>query len=292
MKSLSKLILFGAISSLLLLGGLFSVTPVLAETAQESGAQEIAREDLIDPSALNKGIIEDQGGDTLAISAESTGGEAIIVAAVEAPQDASAMESAQAAFLALAKNESVQVADAVGEDVLRASDPINEAAALQAFISSVSNGANRVTGIFVEEGFSFSVATQPSGSPGYISENYGEVTQFGMAASFGSKGFLAHNYLSGASFFEFSIGQEFTLVYGDGSTETYVVSELRSFEALQPNSPTSTFVDLDQGGKLSASKLFHSMYNSNNPVVLQTCIANNGISTWGRLFVIAVLVAN
>jgi hypothetical protein len=47
-------------------------------------------------------------------------------------------------------------------------------------------------------------------------------------------------------------------------------------------------VDLDADQQLSASDLFYMMYNSDNSVVLQTCIANEGISSWGRLFVIAV----
>jgi hypothetical protein len=112
-----------------------------------------------------------------------------------------------------------------------------------------------------------------------------------MAADYGSTAFLAHNYLAGANFFQVSEGQVITLVYGDGSTADFVVQSIRRFQALSPNSTQSTFVDLENNQKLSAADLFYSMYNSDNPVVLQTCIANEGESSWGRLFVIAVPVS-
>ena len=56
MNSLSKLFLFGSISALLLVGGLVSVSLVLAESGQDSGMQDLAGEAVIDPAVLKAGI--------------------------------------------------------------------------------------------------------------------------------------------------------------------------------------------------------------------------------------------
>jgi hypothetical protein len=259
LKSLGKPILILSIA-LVLTSAFFSVSPVLAENATEN-------------DAVRARIIEERAGE-VAFSDEQTN-DSLVSSELE-------------------KEASSQVEDeaAGSETVLRFSDVATKVAALQSFVESVSTGSRAVTGIYINENFSLNVGQQPSGSPGYITDNSDEVTQFGLAADYGSKGFLAHNYLSGISFFDLAVGMKLTLVYGDGSTESYKIEEIRSFEALQPNSPTSTFVDLDEGGKLSATDLFYSIYNSNNPVVLQTCIANHGVSTWGRVFIIAVPVAS
>jgi len=159
----------------------------------------------------------------------------------------------------------------------------------QTFIDSAANGnANQITGLYSAEHFAFPVTGQPSGSPGYVSNNDNEVTRFGMASEYGSRGFLAHNYLAGAEFFELSVGEVFTLVYGDGSTKDVRIESIQQYQALSPNSPYSSFIDLATGEQLSATSLFYKIYNSENYVVLQTCIEKDGLSTWGRLFVVAV----
>ena len=159
----------------------------------------------------------------------------------------------------------------------------------QTFIDSVSNeNANQITGLYSDEHFAFPAVGQPSGSPGYVSNNNNEVTRFGMAGEYGSRGFLAHNYLAGATFFELSVGEVFTLVYGDGSTQDVRIESIQQYQALSPNSPYSSFIDLATGEQLSATSLFNKIYNSENYVVLQTCIEKDGLSTWGRLFVVAV----
>jgi len=134
----------------------------------------------------------------------------------------------------------------------------------------------------------YSVVRQPSGNAAFVSENAGEVTQFALAAEYGSQAFLAHNYLAGASFFALSEGEIITVVYGDGSSQQYRIENIKRYQALSPDSTQSSFVDLETGKQLSASNLFRNTYNSDNTVVLQTCIAQDGISTWGRLFITAV----
>src|SRR5690606_1529197 len=126
------------------------------------------------------------------------------------------------------------------------------------------------------------------GNAAFVSEQPNVVTQFGLASQYGSQGFLAHNYLAGGAFGNIRTGQIITLVYGNGETKEFKVTGTQSYQALSPDSTQSNFVDLASGEQLSASTLFHKVYNSKNTLVLQTCIEQDGISTWGRLFITAV----
>ncbi|MFH1184927.1 MAG: hypothetical protein V1755_07795, partial [Chloroflexota bacterium] len=113
------------------------------------------------------------------------------------------------------------------------------------------------------------------------------LTQFGKASQRGSTGLLAHNYLAGAQFALIEMGQPIYLIRGDGRKTSFVVTDIFRFQALQPNSVDSEFIDLASGAQMSAATLFSRMYSRHGAVVLQTCIASDGIRTWGRLFVIA-----
>jgi hypothetical protein len=132
------------------------------------------------------------------------------------------------------------------------------------------------------------IIQQPVGSPGYVSGNDGEITQFGMAANFGNIGLLAHNHLSGKSFAQLAIGQEVRLVYGDGKTESFIITEVLSYQALQPSSPYSSFRNLSKDETLTAEQMFKRVYRGDRHVTFQTCIESDGNASWGRLFVIAV----
>jgi len=160
--------------------------------------------------------------------------------------------------------------------------------ALQGFIRLVENGhAAGLRGVYAPALFAHPVIQQPAGDSGFVSSRAGAVTQFGAASRLGSIGLLAHNYLAGESFAQLLPGQTIYLVYGDGWTRRYVVNEIQRYQALQPNSAYSSFVDLADGRHLGSTDLFASAYGVPGAVVLQTCIESEGISTWGRLFVVA-----
>lgn len=160
---------------------------------------------------------------------------------------------------------------------------------MTAFIQQVRTGAaSQVTGVYVAEVFAFPVVQQPSGQPAFVSQMDNTLTQFGMASSYGSLGFLAHNTLAGESFTDIELYQQITVVYGDGHYITYQVMDIRSFQATAPSSPYSSFIDLETHKTLSASDLFLETYGTKNSLVLQTCITASGIDNWGRLFVLAV----
>jgi hypothetical protein len=182
--------------------------------------------------------------------------------------------------------------DLAAELDARAVDPAERLrieAELNALVQLVSSGHSGVVrGVFVPDTLALPVQRQPSGSPGYVSGEAGVATQFGMAEAYGSIGLLAHNHLAGAQFFELEEGEQVYLIYGDSEVRRFVVAEIHHYRAGQPNSPYSDFYDLDNGGtKYSAREVFHMMYEREGDLVLQTCIEGDGISTWGRLFIIA-----
>jgi hypothetical protein len=164
------------------------------------------------------------------------------------------------------------------------------AISLDDFTDSVKNGnSGQIVGLYTDEVFALNVVQQPSGNAGYVSTGgFNVVTQFGLASSYGSVGMLAHNYLAGSYFSNLSIGSEIVVIYGDGSTVSYTVSEVRKYQALTPSSAYSNFVNLSNTSEtLTSSDVFYETYGASGALVLQTCISQDGNSSWGRLFVIA-----
>jgi hypothetical protein len=160
---------------------------------------------------------------------------------------------------------------------------------LTSFIEQVKNGSAReVTGLYIKSIFSFPVIQQPGNQPAYVSQNDDQLTQFQSASAFGSLGFVAHNTLAGASFPEITNGDLIAVVYGDGHYSRYLVVQVRRFQALQPNNPYSSFIDLSTSKVLSVEDVFYQTYGVSHNLVLQTCISNQGVDSWGRLFVVAV----
>ncbi len=132
------------------------------------------------------------------------------------------------------------------------------------------------------------VIQQPADKPYYVSNRNGEITQFSITAQYGNVGLLAHNTLSGKLFSGLAVDQEVRLVYGDGRVEYFVIDQVLRFQALKPGSVSSSFRNLGRNEVLSAGEMFNRAYVGDSRVVFQTCIAANGISTWGRLFVVAI----
>jgi hypothetical protein len=156
------------------------------------------------------------------------------------------------------------------------------------FINSILNGkSGTIRGIYTEHEFAFPVVQQPSGNPGYVSTTDGVVTEFNMANKYGVTGIIAHNYLAGSDFFNLKIGEKVQIVYGNGETKSYMITSIKSFQALSPNSASSEFVDLSTSEKISAAQLFKRVYMGNHHLTLQTCIQKGSEDSWGRLFIIA-----
>ncbi len=157
------------------------------------------------------------------------------------------------------------------------------------FASAVENGdANLLRGVYVPNVLATPVVQQPANNAGYVSSTDGVLTQCSMPSTFGNVGLLAHNNLAGKFFFDLEVGQEVRLVYGDGKVEYFIIEQILKYQAFQPKSPYSNFRDLVTDEILTAEQVFRKVYTGDRHVTFQTCIAANGISTWGRIFVIAV----
>lgn len=146
-----------------------------------------------------------------------------------------------------------------------------------------------VQSVYINNLLSLDVVQQPAGDTNYVSPNRGEATQFSTVTQYGNVGLLAHNYLSGREFSHLSIGQEVHLVYSSGRVEHFIVTEILRYQALEPKSPFSSFQNMDdKDDVISVGEMFDRAYQGDYHLTFQTCIARNGISSWGRLFVIAV----
>ena len=157
------------------------------------------------------------------------------------------------------------------------------------FSRSVQNRqAGVLRGVYVPEVLALPVVQQPHDRPYYVSNRNGVATQFALASQYGNTGLLSHNTLSGRFFSKLSIGQEVRLVYGNGSVEYFVIKQVLRFQALDPESVSSTFRNLDRNETLSAGEIFNRVYGGESRLVFQTCIEAQGNASWGRLFVVAV----
>jgi len=160
---------------------------------------------------------------------------------------------------------------------------------LSSFITNISNSnAGELRGIYVMGAMALPVVQQPGDNAGFVSTSEQAVTQFGMVNQFGNIGLLAHNHLAGQNFFSLVPGQLIYLVYGNGEVSAFIITQVLRYQAYEPYNPYSYFRNLDTGLEYSAEDVFRQVYMGDHHLTLQTCIAENGESSWGRLFVIAV----
>ena len=169
------------------------------------------------------------------------------------------------------------------------SQPIGASlASLDTFVSQVKNDQPaEVRGVYIPDILAAAVLQQPAGNYGFVSPRPEVVTQFDLAARAGSTGLLAHNNLAGESFSLIKKQQKFYLVYGDGKTAAFIVTEVLRYQALEPTNVAGDLKDLQNGNVLTAAAVFSKVYERPGQVILQTCIAMGGNLSWGRLFVIA-----
>jgi hypothetical protein len=170
-------------------------------------------------------------------------------------------------------------------DVTLANSPLPDLATFTTWIKNGQTGQLR--GVYVPDLLADDVVQQPANEVTFVSTSQDVITQFGAASSLGATGLLAHNFLAGEKFRQMKFGQVIYLVYGDGTVAQYVVSQVQQYQALQPESPYSEFIDLGTGRSMSSTDVFHAAYGHPGMVVFQTCIASGDEPSWGRLFIIA-----
>jgi hypothetical protein len=157
---------------------------------------------------------------------------------------------------------------------------------LEEFSRQVSDGqSDQVRGLYVPHVLALRVIPQPPGDPGFISAEDGTATLFQTASYFGVTGLLAHNFLSGRDFFRLNTGQELNLIYGDGHTRHYRVSQIDDFQRLSINDLRSNFLELSSGIEKTADQVFADFYQGQPHLTLQTCIERDGEWSWGVRFI-------
>ena len=154
--------------------------------------------------------------------------------------------------------------------------------------SAQINETGELRGVYVADVLDLPIIQQPVDDPYFVSNRNDEATQFSMVAQYGNIGLLAHNTLSGRHFSKLAIGQEVRLVYGDGRIEYFVIKQVLRFQALEPESVSSSFRNLDRNEIITAGEMFNRAYIGERRLVFQTCISGEGNPSWGRLFVIAI----
>ena len=144
-----------------------------------------------------------------------------------------------------------------------------------------------VNAVYLGSNHFLHVVNQPSGNPEYVSGISGVATNFQLASHYGNIGLIAHNYLGGQYFRELRIGDSIHLMNGYLQQRLYKVTSIYRYQALNPQSSRSDFVDLDTRLYYNVNEVFQRVYTGAHHLVLQTCIERDNIKEWGRLFVIA-----
>ncbi len=160
------------------------------------------------------------------------------------------------------------------------------------FVDTVYNGkSSQVVGIYIEDKLAMPVVQQPNGDHAFISSLDNTLTQFGLPGDYGVLGILAHNTEAGADFYDLALGDEVVVVYGNGATDRYEISNDEVWQAFNPQDPyDGSFQSLDTNRTLSLRELFIETYTTPETLVFQTCYAQGDNLQWGRLFVTATLI--
>jgi hypothetical protein len=190
-----------------------------------------------------------------------------------------------------AEYDSVFVSSSAASIILEAA-PANRTnfSQVEKFAAPLLNGISEdVVGVFLPGLFALPVMQQPKDQPAYVSSANDLLTQFSLPKQYNTVGLLAHNYLSGSLFYDIDFDQTVVVINGDGSTQQYRIERIERFQALNPTSPYSSFVDqADPSGKvLTSAELFSRIYTVKNKLIFQTCIDAEGDPSWGRIFIIA-----
>ena len=154
-------------------------------------------------------------------------------------------------------------------------------------IASPKNPLEEVSGLYLGNRRFLHAVSQPSGKPEYVSSMSDVVTNFQLASRYGNIGLIAHNYLAGRHFLDLKIDDVVHVMDGKRRTRLYRVTKIYQYQALNPRSPRSNFIDLENSNHCTAKEVFERVYMGKHHLVLQTCIRKGDIEEWGRQFVIA-----
>ena len=144
-----------------------------------------------------------------------------------------------------------------------------------------------VSGVYFGKDRFLRVVNQPAGKPGYVSSISNTATNFQLAARYGNIGLVAHNYLGGQFFNDLEIGDRIYIMNGFGRKKNYRITEMLRYQAVNPRSTRSNFINLKNNQLCTATDVFKRIYTGKHHLVLQTCIKKGKNEEWGRIFIIA-----
>ena len=125
----------------------------------------------------------------------------------------------------------------------------------------------------------YDVIQQPP--DGSASDDPGIITQFTPAIERGAVGFIAHQNLDGAAFYDLSIGDVIWTVNDRGKATAYGVTEITVYQVAG-----DVYINQTTGESVHVKDLYDRIYVKDN-LVLMTCYAVGDNPGWGRLVVIA-----
>lgn len=173
------------------------------------------------------------------------------------------------------------------EDSLKDEPTPEKDSRFETFKQAVTNGrAGKITGLFVPGFKGLYVVQQGKGDNTGVSPVDGVVTQFSLPSG-GVVGLMAHNYAAGKWFESFTPNSLVYVIYGDGKSVAYRITDTLRFKAKNGKSPSSDLIDLSTGETRTADQVYNQVYTGRPHLTLQTCIEEEGNWKWGRLFLLA-----
>ncbi len=160
------------------------------------------------------------------------------------------------------------------------------------FVDTVYNGKSKeIVGIYIEDKLAMPIVQQPEDDHAFISSRKDTLTQFALPADYGVIGVLAHNTEAGEAFYELELGDVVVVVYGNGATDRYEITNDEVWKAYNPQDAyNGTFESMSTRETLSLRDLFIQTYTKPDTLVFQTCYAQGSNLQWGRLFITAELL--
>jgi len=160
---------------------------------------------------------------------------------------------------------------------------------LAAFIASLpERPPDEVVGVYAPGVMALIVEPQPPNHSLFVTEKVGYATLFDRPLRYNVTALLAHNTFSGIHFYDLELGDEVTLIYGDGSVALYRIDAIEDFQKLEAGNPRSHYVELTTGQVMSTNDVFTRFYRNGPHLVLQTCLEHEGDYNWGVRFIKAV----
>jgi len=139
-------------------------------------------------------------------------------------------------------------------------------------------GADGLMVISVSSPGLFDLAVVQQSDPLSVTQQGGAVSQFALSAQYNNLGFLAHNYLAGAHFYELTIGDLLIVTYTDKSKEYYKVGTIQVFGR------SADWRWFTLGEIVYSDTEYFDMVYTGKHVTLQTCYGD-----WGVLVIRAYL---